>query len=74
MFAFLNSIRKRRIERYRQAGYDHAAGELLRGGEGTLDRLEHHVELSRSFGRYDHFDIGVEEAIEQWLKLRNEEL
>lgn len=70
MFKFIRDWRKRRIERRRKDGFNYAAGVLLSGDTGTafpgVEYLQGHVEMSRSFGTFDEFDCGVEDAISQW--------
>jgi hypothetical protein len=56
--------KRERDDKLRNAGYNYAAGQLLRQGEDALDKLR---ELANDpFGR-NAFDIGIELAISDKL-------
>lgn len=63
---------KRRLHARWRAGYDYAAGELLRyahNHEENVEQLKRYVDSSRHWGVYDEFDTGVEEAISAFEEL-----
>ncbi len=51
------------------SGYDFALGRLARG-EGSVEELRSHAECARDFGDATHFDIGMEDACDWWVRHR----
>lgn len=58
--------KQRRQIRYRQ-GFDYAAGKLLRNPTSqTTVELENHIDSARTFGEFDEFDEGINDALNKF--------
>ncbi len=68
MLRWLKRLQTQRRENARQRGYDWAAGLLLRGGSAL--EVQTRVDVARSFGAYDAFNMGAEQALLDFERLK----
>lgn len=66
---WLERRRQRKRDTLYAAGFDMAAGTLLRGGTAEIEGMEADIQMTRDFDDYNPFDAGMEEAIDKWRKL-----
>jgi hypothetical protein len=63
MFGFISGWRKRQQEKRYWNGRTYAAQVLSKDLDAGEEYLRANVEISRDFGCFDEFDIGVEDEI-----------
>jgi hypothetical protein len=62
---WLERRRAAKRQRRHDAGFDYAAGVLLRSEGCPVDRLEDDIDRARCFNDFDDFDRGIEDALRE---------
>lgn len=64
MFKWLKARREKKAKARREAGYQYAMLTIDQAGEKNgIQYLEDQVDCARTFGGFDDFDRGIEDAI-----------
>lgn len=67
----LAARKARKLANLKRRGYDYAAGRLLSDGDCAVSILENQIDSSRTFGDYNEFDKGIEEALTDFRQLQS---